>query len=172
LFHEVKGTIDREGGTVSVDDTVLDKPYSKIHPLINYFWSGNHKRVVLGVNLITLYYTDPQGLGVPVSYRLYDKTEGKTKNDYFQEMLEEVLALGVRPARATGDRWLASLGNFKFIRNKGLGFLFAIENNRQLSAARGEHSAVQRLDIPQEGRTVYLPKLGYVKVFRTYFKDL
>jgi hypothetical protein len=171
LFHEVKGTIDREGGTVSVDDTVLDKPYSKIHPLINYFWSGNHKRVVLGVNLITLYYTDPQGLCVPLSYRLYDKTEGKTKNDYFQEMLEEVLALGVRPARATGDRWLASLGNFKLIRNKGLGFLFAIENNRQLSAARGEHSAVQRLDIPQEGRTVYLPKLGYVKVFRTYFKD-
>jgi hypothetical protein len=46
LFHEVKGTSDREGGTVSVDDTVLDKPYSKIHPLINYFWSGNHKRVV------------------------------------------------------------------------------------------------------------------------------
>ena len=30
---------------------------------------------------------------------------------------------------------------------------------------------VQRLDISQQGRTVYLPKFGYVKVFRTYFKD-
>ena len=27
-----------------------------------------------------------------VNYRIYDKSEGKTKNDYFREMLIEVLA--------------------------------------------------------------------------------
>ena len=29
-----------------------------------------------------------------VNYRVYDKSEGKTKNDYFREMLIEVLAWG------------------------------------------------------------------------------
>ena len=32
---------------------------------------------------------------MPVNYRIYDKSEGKTKNDYFREMLIEVLARAV-----------------------------------------------------------------------------
>ena len=33
------------------------------------------------------------------------KTDGKTKNDYFQDMLAEVLAWGLEPAVVTGDAW-------------------------------------------------------------------
>lgn len=29
LFEEVRGTLNLKGGTLSVDDTVLDKPYSQ-----------------------------------------------------------------------------------------------------------------------------------------------
>ena len=36
------------------------------------------------------YYTDISGLHMPVNYRIYDKLEGKTKNDYFREMLIDV----------------------------------------------------------------------------------
>ena len=54
LFNEVKGEIILEGGTLSGDDSVLDKPYS--HPakvdLVGYFWTGKHKRSVKGINLI------------------------------------------------------------------------------------------------------------------------
>ena len=56
-------------------------------------------------------YTDPHGHHQPVNYRIYDKTEHKTKNDYFQEMLAEVLAWGLEPAFVTGDSWYSSLEN-------------------------------------------------------------
>ena len=40
LFDEVKGELVLEGGIVSVDDSVLDKPYSNPEKsqLIDYFW--------------------------------------------------------------------------------------------------------------------------------------
>jgi len=65
------------GGTLSVDDTVIDKPYSNpnLTELIGYFWSGKHHRIVKGLNL-TLYYTVGKS---PVNYRLYDKRKGLTK---------------------------------------------------------------------------------------------
>ena len=105
LFMEVKAGLNLKGGTLSVDDSVLDKPYSQHMGLVGYYWSGKHHRTVKGVNLITLYYTDPQGHHQPVNYRLYDKAEGKTKNDYLQEMLAEVLSWGLEPSWVTGDSW-------------------------------------------------------------------
>ena len=55
LFNEEKGRVNLIGGTLSVDDSVLDKPYSDQNKtdLLGYFWSGKHKRPVKGFNLIT-----------------------------------------------------------------------------------------------------------------------
>ena len=60
LFEEEKNKIELSSGTLSVDDSVLDKPYSDPEKaaFIDYFWSGKHKRIVKGINLITLFYTD------------------------------------------------------------------------------------------------------------------
>ncbi len=57
LFEAVKDQLILVGGIGSVDDSVLDKPYSdpQKSELIGYFWSGKHKRSVKGINLITLY---------------------------------------------------------------------------------------------------------------------
>ncbi len=57
LFDEVKGELIFEGGTASIDDSVVDKPYRDLKrtELLGYFWSGKHKRTVKGLNLITLY---------------------------------------------------------------------------------------------------------------------
>ena len=99
LFDEVKPHINLIGGTLSIDDTVVEKPYSTSNKneFIGYFWSGIQHRPVQGINLITLYYTDPTGKSVPVNYRLYNKEDGKTKNAYFREMVIEVLSWGLRP---------------------------------------------------------------------------
>ncbi len=95
------------GGTLSGDDTVIDKPYSDplLTELIGYFWSGKHQRVVKGIQLITLYYTDLSGKSVPINYRIYNKQEGQTKNDYLREMIAEVLAWGFQPKTVTTDAW-------------------------------------------------------------------
>jgi hypothetical protein len=36
-------------------------------------------------------------MSVPVNYRVNDKRDGKTKYDYFREMLLEVMAWGLMP---------------------------------------------------------------------------
>ncbi len=91
LFNQAKELLCLVGGTLNVDDTTLDEPYSRKIALVGHFWSGKHHRVVKGLSLITLYYTDPQGRSLPVNYRVYDKADKKSKNDYFQDMLGQVL---------------------------------------------------------------------------------
>jgi DDE superfamily endonuclease len=173
LFNEVKGTLKLSGGTLSGDDTVLDKPYRnlKTTALVDYFWSGKHKRVVKGLNLITLYYTDPTGISVPVNYRVNDKQDGKTKHDYFREMIAEVIEWGLKPAMITADSWYASVGTLTHLKNGAWGFLFAIEANRLVQVGPSPYQSVQSLEIPPDGLIVDLKHVGLVKVFRTTFKQ-
>src|SRR5512147_169570 len=171
LFNESKLGLELTGSTLSVDDSILDKPYSHHMALVGYFGSGKHHRVVKGIKLITLYYTDVGGQHRPVNYRLYDKAEGKTKNDYFQEMFADVLAWGLEPAVVTGDRWSSGLDNLKTVRNHSLGFLCALERNQLVSVDKGSWVPVQQLEIPDAGREVWLRGFGQVKLFRTRLQD-
>jgi hypothetical protein len=173
LFNEVKEHLNLVGGIASGDDSVLDKPYSDPEKtdLMGYFWSGKHKRSVKGINLITLYYTDITGTSYPVSFRIYDKREGKTKNDYFREMVNEVREWGLEMAWVTGDSWYSGIENLKFLRNEKVGFLFGVADNRQVSIERGTFVQVQTLTIPESGLVVYLKEFGWVKVFCQNFKN-
>jgi hypothetical protein len=171
LFNEAKNELNLKGGVLSVDDSVLDKPYSHYMAFVEYFWSGKHHRAVKGINLITLYYTDIDERHQPINYRIVDKSEGKTKNEYFREMLAEVLAWGLEPAYVTGDSWYSGTTNLKEVKHHHLGFLFALESNRIVSVEKGKWTQIQKLDIPEQGRDVWLREFGMVKVFRTNLKD-
>ena len=176
LFDEEKSKIEMVGGALSVDDSVLDKPYSDPSKaaFIDKFWSGKHKCIVKGINLITLFYTDIHGVSVPVTYRICDKKTGKTKNDYFREMLLEVLSWGLRPAWITGDSWYASLENLKFIRAQKLNFMFGVESNRRVSIERCQYIQIQKLESwPADNiKTVYLKEYGMVKACRQLYKNI
>jgi len=175
LFEEEKAKIELVGGTLSVDDSVLDKPYSDPSKaaFIDNFWSGKHKKTVRGINLITLFYTDINGISIPVNYRLCKKSEGKTKNDYFHDMLLEVLSWGLSPCWVTGDSWYSSLANLKFIRKLKLNFMFAIESNRRISIERGKYIQAQKFEgWSDNGNVVYLKDYGLVKMFRQLYKNV
>lgn len=171
LFLEAAAKLILEGGTVSIDDTVLDKPYSKYTAFIGYYYSGKHHKAVKGINLITLYYTDTKGYSLPVNFRIYDPAQGKSKNDYFVDMLKEVLTWGLRPAFVTGDSWYSSAANLKAVKNNGLGFMFAVKSNRTVSIQKGDYQQVQSLDIPEEGITVWLRNFGHVRLYRMRLKN-
>jgi len=171
MFDEAAQDLCLVGGTLSADDTVLDKPHSNSVALVSHFWSGKHHRVVKGINLVTLYYTDLTGRHMPVNYRICDKSEGKTKNDYFREMLIEVLAWGLKPAFVTGDSWYSCVKNLKTIKNHQTGFMFAVEKNRTVSLEKGQWQQVQNLEIPDDGLDIWLKDFGKVRLFRTTLKD-
>ena len=171
LYDEASPALNLKGGTLSVDDSVLDKPYSQYMALVGYFWSGKHHRAVKGINLVTLYYTDIQGKHQPVNFRVVDKAEGKTKNDYFQDMLAEVSEWGIEPAFVTGDSWYSGVDNLKLVKKHQIGLLFALESNRLVSVEKGSWVQVRQLDIPADGLVVWLKNFGYAKLFRTQLKD-
>jgi hypothetical protein len=168
----LKADINLERGILSGDDTVIEKPYSDPEQadLIGYFWSGKHHKSIKGLNLITLYYSDVNGNSVPVNYRIYDKREGKTKNNYLREMVLEVIAWGLKPRLVTGDSWYSGVEKLKFLRDQKLGFLFGVEKNRTVSKEPGKYCQVSTVDIPDEGLVTHLKEFGYIKLFRKVFK--
>ena len=171
MFNEVKNELQLTGGVLSVDDTVLDKPYSRTKELISHFWSGKHHKTVIGINLVTFYYTDPLGRHMPVNFRIVDKSEGKTKNVYFREMLAEVLEWGLQPAFVTGDSWYSCSKNLKTVKKHQTGFMFAVEKNRLVALEKNQWQQARDLEVPHDGLEVWLKNFGFVRLFRTKLKD-
>jgi putative transposase len=69
LWHEVEAHIEKTAGLLVMDDTNLDKPHARHIALMGRHLSGKHKRVVLGINLMTLLWTDG-GAKLPIDCRL------------------------------------------------------------------------------------------------------
>lgn len=174
LFDKAIVHLASAGGTVSVDDSVIDKPYSNLesNDLVGRFWSGKHHQVVKGVNLVTLVYTDKDGYCLPVNFRLYDPHDRLSKHDLMQEMVREVLDWGLSPAWITADAWYASIGNLKFFRGLELSFQVGVQSDRIVSTEPGVYEQVGQIrDIPDDGLYTHLKKFGFVKVFRTVGPD-
>jgi len=173
LFNAVASSIELTGGTLTVDDTVLDKPYTELSSseLVGYFWSGKHHKSVKGINLIVLVYTSVSGYSVPVNFSIYRSSEGKTKNDYFQAMLKQVWQWGLRPEWITADSWYSSLENLKFLRNLEVNFLMGLEKNRIISSQPSLYEQVGQVAIPQEGLYTHLKGFDFVEVFRTVSQE-
>lgn len=82
----------------SVDDSIIDKPYSnsELSKFIGFSYSGKHKKVVKGVCIVFLLCTDiDSNLSLPVNYRVWDSNGNQTKNDLFLEMLLETIERGI-----------------------------------------------------------------------------
>jgi DDE superfamily endonuclease len=169
LFDKALPLLEPTGGTVSVDDTVIDKPFSDTEKteLVAKFYSGRHHKTVLGINLIVLHYTDIQGVSVPVNWRVYRHREGKSKNDYFKEMYNEVLLWGLQPSFVTADAWYSSVENLKFLRDREVGFMIGLEKNRIVSTAAHCYQKLEQIAIPQQGLYLHLKAFDFIKVFQT-----
>lgn len=171
LWAEVRPLIDPAAGWLVVDDSTLDKPHAKHMGLVCRHWSGRHNRVVAGINLITLAWSDGDRV-YPADYRLYAKaTDGRTKNDHFRDMLAEAAARGFRPRAVLFDGWYASAENLKAVRALGWTFLARMPANRKLRLDRGPPTPVAGLPVAAAGTDAWLPEFGMVRVFRVVAKD-
>ena len=87
LWTEARPQIRLAEGILVLDDSTLDKPYAWKMDLVGWHWSGKHHRVVKGINLLTLVWTDGDR-HVPCDYDVYDKAhDGQSKNDLFAKQL-------------------------------------------------------------------------------------
>jgi DDE superfamily endonuclease len=176
LWEEAERMVRKDSGVLVLDDTTLDKPYSKKIALVTNHWSGKHHRVVWGINLVTLLWTDGTKL-VPTDHRVYDKPfGGKTKNEHFSDMLHAARERGLDPDYAVFDSWYTSLDNLRQLRGMGWRWFARLKENRLVATgpdpALSDFGAISDIvEIPEEGLVVQLKDYGPVKVFRTVRKE-
>jgi putative transposase len=72
LWGEAQAQVRRGEGVLVVDDSTLDKPYARAIELVTRHWSGKHRAVVRGINLVSLLWTDGDR-HIPCDYRVYDR---------------------------------------------------------------------------------------------------
>ena len=84
LWRETNGLVNLSGGILVLDDSTLDKPHARSIELVTRHWSGKHHRVVRGINLISMVWTDGSA-AIPCDFRVYDKPiGGKNQERAFQ----------------------------------------------------------------------------------------
>jgi hypothetical protein len=168
LWQEVEPLIVKHAGILVLDDTTLDKPHARKIELVTRHWSGKHRRVVAGINLLTLLWSDGSA-ALACHCRVYDKPlpQGKTKNEYFLEMLARAKARGCAPVMVCFDSWYSSLENLKAVRSHGWDFFTRLKHNRQVNPDGSGNVAVDQIDIAAQGRRVHLKGFGFITVFRT-----
>ncbi len=165
LWAEAAPLVEREQGILVLDDSTLDKPYARKIELVTRHWSGKHHRVVRGINLLTLLWTDGARL-IPVDYRLYDKArDGLTKNDHFRALLATAHQRGFTPACVVFDSWYASLDNLKAIRGYGWQWLTRLKSNRLVNPDGRGNRPLAECSISATGTPVHLQGYGFIRVF-------
>ncbi len=171
LWHEAEQHIDRHAGILVVDDTTLDKPYATKIDLVHRHWSGKHHRVVRGINLVTLLWSDGEHC-LPCDYRFFDKpNDALTKHDHFRAMLTTARVRGFQPQVVGFDSWYSSLANLKHIRSLGWHWLTQLKGNRHVDPDRTGNRALSEVAIPADGRVVHLKGYGLITVFRIVATD-
>ena len=171
LWQEARPLVHRKGGVLVLDDSTLDKPYAEKIELVGRHWSGKHKSVVWGINLIMMVWTDGDRQ-IPGDYRLYDKArDGQTKNDPFRALLAVAQGRGVAPECVVFDSWSSGLENLKAIRGLGWRWLTQLKENRNVNLDRPGLKPVSQTAIVAGGPVVHLEGYGLIRVFKIVSRD-
>ena len=166
LWTEAKPAVKTDQGILVIDDSTLDKPYAQQMELVTRHWSGKHKQVVLGINLITLMWTDGDSQ-IPCDYRLYNKdADGLSKNDHFHALITTAHQRGFTPECVVFDSWYSSLKNLKTIRQYHWHWLTQLKSNRHVNLDKQGNRPIRELPISATGTIVHLKGYGLIQVFK------
>jgi len=171
LWQEAQPQVGLKQGILVVDDSTLDKLYAKKMELVTRHWSGKHGRVVQGINLITLLWTEGDR-HIPLDYRFYEKcVDGATKNDHFRSMLTTAKERGLAPQCVVFDSWYSSRDHLKLIRGYGWIWLTRLKRNRHVNPDNRGNRPLHEVTITATGTVVHLKGYGFVKVFKIVTPD-
>lgn len=114
-----------------LDDTILEKPYSRLREWIRYVFSHKDNRCIRGVQIVVLLIVCGK-LRIPIAFRIYDKK--KTKIELALEMFAYARnTLGMRKVLVLFDSWYSSKDILKRIHDYGWTFVCRIKRNRSVN---------------------------------------
>ena len=167
LWEHVEKLVEKEGGVLVVDDSVIAKQYSRSHelPLLSYQYSGAYHKVIQGIGLVNLVLVGKDKTCIPVDYRIFSKKiDGRTKHIHVQEMITLALYRGIRPTVVAFDSWYGSVKTLKFLEKNKLPWVTVLRNNRIVD--HNEHLSDKQ--IPKSGLVVHLKAYGFIRVFKKF----
>lgn len=135
IWELAQGLIqDSNQAYLIIDDSVQAKRYSRKIELVKRQYSGNEKGLVRGIGVVNLVHSDGTDY-YPIDYRIYAPlSDGKTKNDHFQDMLLNAYQTkGIQAQTVLFDNWYASWQNLKLVHRLGLKFITTLKSNRLVS---------------------------------------
>ena len=174
------GSMQGAEGVITIDDSIVEKPYTDENELICWHYDHAQAGMVKGINFITALYTVGE-VSLPVTYRLVSKTEsyidkqGKrkrrssvTKNEHFRAMLQNCVHNRIPCRYVLNDIWFASAENMNYIkRTLGKEFIMGLKTNRKIALSRqdkqhGHYHRLHQLDLPEDTVTViYLEQVPF-----------
>jgi hypothetical protein len=138
---------------------------------VHRHWSGKHRRVVKGINLTTLAWSDGAH-AVPCDYRLFDApNDGLTRHDHVRAMLQIAKDRGFTPQYVCFDGWYSSLSNLKYLRSLEWHWLTRLKANRLVNPDGQGNRPLSACDIHNGGTRVHLKGYGFMLVFRIDTSD-
>ena len=140
LWELVQSLIDDSSDAyLIIDDSVQNKRYSRSIEMVKRQYSGAEGGLVKGIGVVNLVHTTGQdGEYYPIDFRIYAKdTDGKTKNDHFQEMLLRAISdKQIQAKTVLFDSWYGSWKNLKLVHRLGLIFYTTLKANRLVSLSK------------------------------------
>lgn len=167
LWEHVEKLVEKEGGVLVVDDSVIAKQYSRSHelPLLSYQYSGAYHKVIQGIGLVNLVVVGKDNTCIPVDYRIFSKKiDGRTKHMHVQEMITLALHRGLSPSAIAFDSWYGSVKTLKFLEKNKQTWVTILRSNRIVD--HNEHLSDKK--IPIDGLVVHLKAYGFIRVFKTF----
>jgi hypothetical protein len=166
-----------ENGYILFDDTVLDKNHSFAIEVVRRQWSGNAKKVIKGIGIVTCVYINPElDRFWVIDYRLFDPDrDGRSKLAHLLEMWRTLIHVEKLPFRTVlMDSWYAAMKIIKAIECAEKLYYCPLKRNRQVSENPSQpYQRVETLPWTEaelaSGKTIHMKKFpaGHqVKLFR------
>ena len=179
IWEEVKADVVQiPDGYIIFDDTILEKKHAEKIALARHQYSGNARKVVNGIGVVTCLYVNPTlDQSWLIDYRIYDKQgDGKTKLDPVEDMLGVLVEVrSVAFSTVLMDSWYASKRLLLYIESLKKTYYCPMKSNRLVDDSQGEkpyqridtlHSTVSEETIGKVVKLHKFPKHHKVKVFR------
>lgn len=186
-------TESADEGVLIADDTIVEKAHTDENAMISWHWEHSKKRMVKGVNLLSLIY-HAADVVLPINAHLVEKTEpytdkktgqikyrsSQTKNDVLRGMLLLAKQQNIKYRYFLADSWFSSAETMNFIQEKlNKHYIMAVESSREVALSeqdklQGRFHRVDSLCIPENGRPlrVWLRSLKHsVVVARQVFTN-
>lgn len=149
IWEQVKSdVVQTRDGYIIFDDTTLEKRHAEKIALAKHQYSGNARKVVNGIGVVTCVYVNPTlDRSWLIDYRIYDKQgDGKTKLDHVQDMLGVLVDVrNVAFSTVLMDSWYASKQLLLSIESLKKTYYCPMKSNRLVDDSQGK-KPYQRID--------------------------